>query len=198
MSRTSTASFAEPMPREMADGLLARAVAKAGVAGAYAEADSELGRRVSAIASEGGSVYLWGKPGRGKTYAAAQAVRDAVMSGYLPECRQPAALCHVSRTLAAMRRDIDEGESWRVPFLERVPLLALDDLGAERMTEWAVEQVASIIDARSFAGLPTIVTSNLSVGELREAVGGIQGARLASRLSAYERIEATGMDRRTA
>ena len=186
------------MPKEMADGLLARAVAKAGVVGAYADADSELGRRVSAIASEGGSVYLWGRPGRGKTYAAAQAVRDAVVSGYFPDCRQPAALCHVARTLEAMRRDIDEGEAWRAPFLGRVGLLALDDLGAERMTGWAVEQVASIIDARSFAGLPTIVTSNLSVGELREVVGGVQGARLASRLSAYERIEATGGDRRTA
>jgi len=47
-----------------------------------------------------------------------------------------------------------------------VPLLVIDDLGAEKSTEWAREVLYGIIDNRYSRMLPTFVTSNLSPSEL--------------------------------
>ncbi len=74
-------------------------------------------------------------------------------------------------------------------------VLVLDDLGAERPTDWTDERLYALINRRWLNEQPTIVTSNLSPGELFEAVGG----RLFSRLvhDAYS-VMLTGDDRRRA
>ena len=60
-----------------------------------------------------------------------------------------------------------------------------------------METITSLIDARVASGLPTIVTSNFSLGELRDRWGGMSGMRIASRLGgACERIQMGGVDRR--
>lgn len=67
----------------------------------------------------------------------------------------------------------------------RVRLLALDDLGAERPTPWALEQLASLVQARYDRTLPTIVTSNYSSRDLTERLGTdetVLGLRVVSRL----------------
>lgn len=51
--------------------------------------------------------------------------------------------------------------------LMRYPLLILDDFGMERQTEYALEQVFNIVDARYRSGQPLIVTTNLSLSELQ-------------------------------
>ncbi len=47
-------------------------------------------------------------------------------------------------------------------------LLILDDLGAELKTEWSTCFLYEIIDARYRSGKPTIVTTNLTLRQLRE------------------------------
>ena len=47
-------------------------------------------------------------------------------------------------------------------------LLVIDDLGTERGTEFAREVTYSVIDQRGQAGLPLIVTTNLSLAEIRD------------------------------
>ncbi len=46
-------------------------------------------------------------------------------------------------------------------------LLILDDFGAERNTEYALEQLFNVIDARYQARKPLILTSNLSLADLK-------------------------------
>jgi DNA replication protein DnaC len=46
-------------------------------------------------------------------------------------------------------------------------LLILDDLGIERDTAYAREQVYNVIDARYRAGLPMIITTNLTMDKLK-------------------------------
>ena len=46
-------------------------------------------------------------------------------------------------------------------------LLIIDDLGAERNTEYALEQMFSIIDSRYRCNKPLIVTTNLKLNELK-------------------------------
>ena len=48
-----------------------------------------------------------------------------------------------------------------------IDLLILDDLGAERSTDYALEQVYNIVDSRYRAGLPVIYTTNLTLEELK-------------------------------
>ena len=48
------------------------------------------------------------------------------------------------------------------------PLLIIDDLGVERNSEFAREQVFNIIDSRYRSQLPIIVTTNLTVDELKK------------------------------
>lgn len=67
---------------------------------------------------------------------------------------------------------------------ERAELLLLDDLAGERASEWTIELVYRLIDARWNACLPTIVTVNAPAGGLRERLGD----RIASRLNGLGRI----------
>ena len=51
--------------------------------------------------------------------------------------------------------------------LQKYELVVIDDLGVERGTEYAVEQVYSVIDTRYRSGKPMIITTNLSPEDLK-------------------------------
>lgn len=51
--------------------------------------------------------------------------------------------------------------------LNRYDCLVIDDLGVERDTSYSVEQIYNVVDARSRSGKPLIVTTNLSLDDLR-------------------------------
>lgn len=60
-------------------------------------------------------------------------------------------------------------ESDKNKYLDRLNdhnLLIIDDLGIERGTEYALEQVYNIIDTRYKSGRPLIITTNLTLEEL--------------------------------
>ena len=116
-------------------------------------------------------LLLWGGVGVGKSYAAA-CICNAVL-----DRGESAAMTSFGRILAA-------GFDQRADFLERVHrygLLVLDDLGAERDTEFAEETVFSVIDERYRAKKPLIITTNLSLEQLKSA------ERLAQR-RVYDRL----------
>lgn len=61
----------------------------------------------------------------------------------------------------------------RNKYLERLNdhnLLIIDDLGIERDTEYALEQVYNIIDTRYKSGKPLIITTNLTLEELKNPI----------------------------
>lgn len=179
--------------------LASSALRKAGLRGAYAGADCELGRRVASMAREGRGAYLWGQPGTGKTWAAACAVRLAVEAGGARAGVPDAWLVTSAGLLGMVRDGYGIGDCGALERACRVGLLALDDLGAERATPWAVETLTRLVDARCSAGLPTVVTSNWRIGQMRDRWGGMEGKRLASRLAgACAPIEVAGPDRRLA
>ena len=75
--------------------------------------------------------------------------------------------------------DSFESEKSIVDKYSGVSLLVLDDLGAEKTTEWAESTLYLIIDRRNRDEKWTIVTSNLTLPEIEQTLG----ARIASRLS---------------
>lgn len=52
-------------------------------------------------------------------------------------------------------------------FLKGDPLLIIDDFGMERGTEYALEQIYNIVDSRYRSRKPLIVTTNLTLDEIR-------------------------------
>lgn len=190
----------KPAPRDLVaererdlERIHAGRVRKAGLFGAYATADSPLGREAYRRFLAGRGTYLFGEPGRGKTYAAACCVRLAAEAG------RKAKLVTVPMLLEQARAGYDGGDRLALERARGYELLALDDLGMERATEWTMETLSALIDHRTSRGLPTVVTSNFALGRLRDRWGGIEGDRLASRLAgACERVEVKGADRRTA
>lgn len=103
---------------------------------------------------------LMGAPGLGKTLLAAGALAASTHSkpGFFWEW---GALLRNIRQLAFG----DNGphlpeEDVLKPWQETPGLLVLDDVGAEKMTEWAAQTLYAILNARYQSRLPTIVTTN--------------------------------------
>ena len=69
-------------------------------------------------------------------------------------------------TLIAALQSFDNRDAM-LATIESVTLLVLDDLGAERETSFAEEQLFTIVDHRLLAGKPTIITTNLSLKEIK-------------------------------
>lgn len=66
----------------------------------------------------------------------------------------------------------------RLERLRTVRVLAIDDLGAESVSDWGRDRLFAILDHRYGELLPTFITTNLSRAKLAEHIG----ARLADRL----------------
>jgi DNA replication protein DnaC len=88
----------------------------------------------------------------------------------------------------------------RLSDLFNVPVLTLDDIGAEQATDWRRDQLATLIEERYGRQLPMLVTSNYSLPELGRRLGHddpVVGQRLVSRLRENAMgVEIGGADRR--
>ncbi len=62
-----------------------------------------------------------------------------------------------------------QDEAEYIAMLNSAKLLILDDLGTERNTDYALEKVYNIIDSRSRASKPMILTTNLELRDMMEA-----------------------------
>lgn len=105
-------------------------------------------------------LLLYGDVGTGKSYGA------ACIANRLIEQSIPACMINLSTVLNSMGGFQSEEKNTYISDLMQYPLLILDDFGMERQTEYALEQVFNIIDARCRSGKPLIITTNLSLKEL--------------------------------
>lgn len=95
-------------------------------------------------------LLLYGPPGTGKSWLAA-CIANALMAQNVPTL-----FLSVPRLLSGSVETIAE----TLEILGRAKLLVLDDLGAERATEYRTEQVFNVVEARLNIGKPLIVTTN--------------------------------------
>jgi DNA replication protein DnaC len=125
----------------------------------------------------GRGLWLMGDVGTGKTSLAMLASKAALEAG------RSVAIYSLPRLLARVRRtyEADAGEQSYLEFFERltgVDLLHVDDLGAEKRTDWVLEQLYALVDERYETQRSIVVTTNLDQSELEEQIG----ARTVSRL----------------
>lgn len=111
----------------------------------------------------GVGLLLWGGVGTGKTFFA------GCIANALLEQGVPVLMTNLSRVLNAMGGYHSEERNHFVDSLRHYDLLIIDDLGIERDTDFALEQVFHVIDSRCRSGLPMIVTTNLTLQEMRDS-----------------------------
>ena len=105
-------------------------------------------------------LLLWGGVGTGKSFLAG-CIANALMEQKVPVCMTNFA--HVVNELNSSF----SGQNKVVDRLCRYPLLIIDDFGMERGTEYALEQIYNIVDSRYRSRKPLIVTTNLTLDEIR-------------------------------
>lgn len=137
----------------------------------------------------GKGLLLYGTVGTGKTFAAACIANALIDKGF------PCLVTNFARLINTISGMYD-GKQEYIDGLNRFALLVIDDLATEADTEYRNEIVFNIIDSRYRAGLPFIVTTNLTAQELKQSAD-IRKQRIYSRL--FERcipLEVKGVDRR--
>lgn len=105
-------------------------------------------------------LLLWGGVGTGKSFMAG-CIANALME-------QEVAVCMTN--FARIMNELNNAFSGRNEVVDRLcgyPLLVIDDFGMERGTEYALEQIYNIIDSRYRSRKPLIVTTNLTLTELK-------------------------------
>lgn len=122
---------------------------------------------------KGQGLLLYGSVGTGKTFAACEVANGVLDRGY------SVLVTDFRRILNDLQSTYDKQDY--VDNLNRYKLLVIDDLGVERETEYAKEQVYAVIDARSRSGLPLVVTTNLSLDVMKKP-SNISEARIYGRV----------------
>ena len=105
-------------------------------------------------------LLLWGSVGTGKSFLAG-CIANALM-----EQEVPVRMTNFARIMNELNSSFS-GRNAVVDRLCRYPLLIIDDFGMERGTEYALEQVYNIVDSRYRSQKPLIVTTNLTLDEIR-------------------------------
>lgn len=156
------------------------------------------------VANESGrGLFFYGPRGTGKTKLAAIIANERVRKG------KPVLFSSVPDLMGDIRATFRRGNTEEtLQSVKEADFLVLDDLGAERMTEWVGEQLFAIINHRHNERLATIITSNYSPDDIVDrmatvdrdgnVVDDMQGHRIMSRIYGMcERVFLGGPDWRT-
>jgi DNA replication protein DnaC len=135
------------------------------------------------------SLFFFGKTGLGKTHLSLSIAKEAAKKGYAAAYGSVQNYLRIIEKEHFGRAGDSGGDS--LGLLINSDLLVLDDLGSEFHTGFYESALYNIINSRINLGLPTIINSNLNIGELLKIYDG----RIISRISAmYEPFEFVGTD----
>ena len=132
--------------------------------------------------SESKGLRLVGGYGVGKTHLVASIIHRLAEKGIA------AVFVVVPELLRAIRRGFNqpnEAADELVKLTEEAELLILDDLGAEKPSDWVKEQLYVIINRRYENMLPTIITTNCTMAELKDRVGERTASRIIEMTTPY-------------
>ena len=143
--------------------------------------------------AEHGGIFLTGATGTGKT-TLGTAIFIEKFNGVIGK-EWGALWTTMGTILADIRNTYQPGakvtEKEIMKKYSEYPLLFIDDLGAEKVTDWSISALYSILSTRINYMRYTIVTSNLSLSDINN-----WEARIASRLAGLQVHKMAGSDRR--
>lgn len=107
--------------------------------------------------------YLNGSFGAGKTYLISAAFNELAKDGY------KSAIIFWPEFLLELRSSFETDFKEKYDKIKTVPILLIDDIGAESVTEWSRDDIlCPLLQYRMENHLTTFFTSNLSIDELDE------------------------------
>ena len=108
-------------------------------------------------------LLFWGPAGTGKAFAA------ACIANALVDLEVGVRMITLGESLLNLFGMSGEERIQYLEVLTTCGLLILDDFGVERRTPYAREQVYEIVNRRYLSGRPMVVTTNLTLKELKNA-----------------------------
>lgn len=132
---------------------------------------------------KGNSLYLTGEVGCGKSLLAACMMLESIKLTTI-EQEGPMVNTHLFVTVPDLLNKIRQSFDEETPFdwitiYSEADFLVLDDLGAQKDTDWVVDNLYRLINYRYEYMKSTIFTSNLSLEELEHGLG----ERISSRIN---------------
>lgn len=119
-------------------------------------------QRFERMSLENIGAMFTGEVGSGKTFAAA-CIANALLDNGIS-----VRMLSFPRLLADMQSRWEKSDLLRE--ISECRLLILDDFGSERGSDYALEQLFMVIDTRYRSGKPLILTTNLTVDELKNPI----------------------------
>lgn len=108
-------------------------------------------------------LYLSGSFGTGKTYLVSSLLNELAKRGV------HSAIVYYPEFLRNLKESFDTDYKEKFNYIRKVPVLLLDDIGAESLSTWNRDEIlGSILQFRMEENLPTFFTSNLTLEELEE------------------------------
>ncbi len=110
-------------------------------------------------------LYLTGSFGSGKTYMIAALFNEMAKKGI------PSVLIYYPEFLRSLKASFQTNYTEKFDYIKKVPLLLLDDIGAENCSNWSRDEVLGpILQYRMDSHLATFFTSNLTLEELETSL----------------------------
>lgn len=108
-------------------------------------------------------LYLNGSFGSGKTYLIAAMFNEMAKKGI------KVAIIYFPEFLRDLKSSFESDFEAKYDYIKTVPLLLIDDIGAENLTPWGRDEIlGTILQYRMQEGKPTFFTSNLNMSELEQ------------------------------
>lgn len=117
-----------------------------------------------------GWLYLYGTRGTGKSHLLAAIANVLLHTTARPlYVVYPDWLDYVRAGYEASGGNVESAHE-RMQAAKTIPVLLLDDIGAENRSKWTDEHLYKLLNARYDANLPTVIASNLHPDKLEERV----------------------------